>query len=205
MPSLSFRATSTLAESQAFRDRLLCLSIAALKRAGLLANEGASQHSCSWAWPNGRVAKATMSVVTVDQRYGPRLHLVMRPGGQEQTISLDSTTPQFGGVRWWFLCECGDRCSKLYLPVGEDHFRCRHSLGLTYQSQRMAKVWRLQHRAHRLRSRLGKLGDSAFLRKPKGMWHRTYSNLLGRAREVEGQASEALTQWYRRHPGTRQD
>jgi hypothetical protein len=59
----------------------------------------------------------------------------------EQVVPLQSTQPNFGGVRWWFSCprlvddkECGRRVGKLYrLPEGR-HFACRHCLNLTYES-----------------------------------------------------------------------
>ncbi len=59
----------------------------------------------------------------------------------EQVLRLQTTRPNFGGVRWWFSCprtvdgeECGRRVGKLYLPPGGRYFACRCCLDLTYES-----------------------------------------------------------------------
>lgn len=60
-------------------------------------------------------------------------------------VSLSSSRPNFGGVRFWFACpidclhgQCLRRCSKLYLPVDGSSFGCRHCYELTYASRREA-------------------------------------------------------------------
>ncbi len=57
------------------------------------------------------------------------------------TIDLTSTSPHFGGIRWWFLCPlavngrpCHRRVGKLYLPPGARYFGCRTCHRLTYRS-----------------------------------------------------------------------
>lgn len=70
-----------------------------------------------------------------------------------ENISLVSTIPHFGGVRWWFLCPIGDcpnscsnRVGKLHLRDG--HFGCRSCHDLTYLScQRSHQLERLLNRA----------------------------------------------------------
>ena len=59
----------------------------------------------------------------------------------EQDIAMQSTYPNYGGVRWWFTCPfrsgqggCGRRVGKLYLPRRESHFGCRSCHGLAYRS-----------------------------------------------------------------------
>ncbi len=59
----------------------------------------------------------------------------------EEAVHLQTTQPNFGGVRWWFSCprtvdgeECHRRVGKLYLPPGGRYFACRHCLDLTYES-----------------------------------------------------------------------
>src|SRR5829696_5935353 len=59
----------------------------------------------------------------------------------EEVVRLQTTRPNFGGVRWWFSCprmldgeECGRRVGKLYRPPGSRTFACRHCLELTYES-----------------------------------------------------------------------
>ena len=60
--------------------------------------------------------------------------------GQE-VVRLQTTKPNFGGVRWWFSCprlldgeECGRRVGKLYRPPSSRYFSCRRCLDLTYES-----------------------------------------------------------------------
>jgi hypothetical protein len=58
-----------------------------------------------------------------------------------EPILLSSTVPNFGGVRWWFICPliedglaCKRRVKKLFLPPGETYFGCRACYRLTYES-----------------------------------------------------------------------
>lgn len=62
--------------------------------------------------------------------------------GLGQTIHFTSTQPNWGGVRYWFECECGRRSGRLYLPPGETFFRRRPCYDLTFQSsQEHSKKW----------------------------------------------------------------
>ena len=56
-------------------------------------------------------------------------------------IILTYTRPNYGGVRWWFLCPilknglaCNRRTGRLYLPRREKYFGCRQCHNLTYAS-----------------------------------------------------------------------
>ena len=66
------------------------------------------------------------------RRQCPRLNTVV----DEQTIPLTTVRPHLGGKRFWFLCGCGRRAGRLYLPLGQRVFRCRHCYNLTYRSAR---------------------------------------------------------------------
>jgi hypothetical protein len=44
--------------------------------------------------------------------------------------------PHLGGRRFWFVCGCGMRAGRLFLPPGQRAFRCRHCHSLTYRSAR---------------------------------------------------------------------
>jgi len=50
------------------------------------------------------------------------------------SISITTTHPRFGGRRFWFQCDCGRRCGRLYLPPDQHVFRCRICYNLTYRS-----------------------------------------------------------------------
>jgi len=73
-------------------------------------------------------------------------------GGEEieEVFRLEVTRPNYGGVRFWFLCPgCGRRRRKLYLPPGRRLFRCRECHDLTYTCCRES------HRYDRLYAELG--------------------------------------------------
>jgi hypothetical protein len=71
------------------------------------------------------------------------LYYTIRRTGEsiDYKIRLQATRPNFGGLRWWFLCPveksgapCHYRARKLYLPPGGRYFGCRHCYDLTYKS-----------------------------------------------------------------------
>ncbi|MCI0588408.1 MAG: hypothetical protein L0323_16375 [Planctomycetes bacterium] len=73
-----------------------------------------------------------------------------RNQGEEvvEAVRLQTTRPNFGGVRWWFACPlaaayspCGRRVSRLYLPPGGRYFGCRTCYGLTYRSVQERRSW----------------------------------------------------------------
>lgn len=71
------------------------------------------------------------------------LHLSFNHGLQvKQSIKLDSTPLNFGGVRWWFICpNCSRRVAHLHLPSRAFYFRCRHCYNLTYESAQTSRSW----------------------------------------------------------------
>ena len=64
-------------------------------------------------------------------------------------VELASTSPHFGGTRWFFCCPllreegwpCGRRVQKLWLPEGQRNFGCRECHGLTYRSSHESHVF----------------------------------------------------------------
>ena len=102
------------------------------------------------------------------------------PRNYEYTISLQTTKPHLGGLRWWFTCPlCRRRAQKLYHPPGGDRFGCRDCHKLTYASRSHDPLERSQERARAIRLRLGGSASIAdlFPFKPKGMWRKTYERL----------------------------
>ena len=67
-----------------------------------------------------------------------RLHYTL--DGTEKVdyqVYLVTTQPNYGGLRWWFLCpnpNCRRRAGKLYLAPGSRYFLCRNCQDLTYAS-----------------------------------------------------------------------
>ena len=70
-----------------------------------------------------------------------RLHYRADGESLDYRIRLVTTTPNYGGRRWWFICPvCRNdggpprRVAKLYLPPGERYFGSREAYALTYES-----------------------------------------------------------------------
>jgi len=59
-----------------------------------------------------------------------RLNVVVEP----HLIPVGTVRPHLGGKRFWFVCGCGRRAGRLYLPPEQRAFRCRHCHSLTYRS-----------------------------------------------------------------------
>jgi hypothetical protein len=54
---------------------------------------------------------------------------------RNETIRLLTTRPNYGGLRWWFLCPaCDNRVRRVLLPPSGSCFRCRRCHRLTYRS-----------------------------------------------------------------------
>lgn len=79
--------------------------------------------------------------------------LVFDAGGDHppQRIMLDEQSITFG-LRRYFLCECGSRVNKLYLPPGKSQYKCRVCYKLRYELSyinRTAKHGKLLYRTNR--------------------------------------------------------
>lgn len=97
-------------------------------------------------------------------------------------VSIESTTPNFGGVRYWFACPaCGRRCAQLYLSGDRREAACRVCQKLSYASQSETPFDRALRRCAKIRRRLGwppgianGEGD-----RPPGMHRSTFTALIG--------------------------
>ena len=112
----------------------------------------------------------------------------------EQTVRLVFTEPNYGGRRWWMVCPYkGIRAGKLYLPNGGDRFASRTAWRLGYQSQRAARRDRPFDQLCRLQRKLGcEQGYDSWIRRPKGMWHRTFDRYLARFEELDAQCGAEM-------------
>ena len=55
-------------------------------------------------------------------------HLVLGENDIAYYVDLITTKPNYGGVRWWFVCpgqDCDIMVGKLYQPPGANYFLCR--------------------------------------------------------------------------------
>lgn len=106
-----------------------------------------------------------------------RLKYTRNDKPENYTVRLTTTRPNFGGVRWWFICPARNiRTAKLYLASGGDWFASRQAYGMAYRSQNECREDRQANRAHNLRRKLGGVAgfDRPFPEKPKGMHWKTY-------------------------------
>ena len=60
-----------------------------------------------------------------------RLRYTANGNPVDYRVRLTSTRPNFGGLRWWFVCPLvRRRVAKLYLPPGQIYFGSREAYGL---------------------------------------------------------------------------
>jgi hypothetical protein len=160
----------------------LTIDLGLMLRRGWVRAGGSGTGTLSWS-SNGEM------FATIGHRYDltdpDNAHLILTytrtpRGGSpikvEQRIHLAWTRPNYGGRRWWMHCpRSGRRVAKLHLPSGGDRFASRLAWRLPYRSQRSTHRDRPFDRLFRLQRKLGSdEGWEAGLRKPKGMWSRTY-------------------------------
>ena len=101
---------------------------------------------------------------------------------REYTVRVETTSPYFGGMRFWFRCpRCQARRRALYVVPVSLLFACRACLGLTYPSQRLDRCERLSRRQDRLWERMGGCMEGPWKRywpkRPKGMHRKTVLRL----------------------------
>ena len=121
-------------------------------------------------------------------------------------VRLGTTRPNFGGLRWWFLCPItGRRVGVLYLPgKGGTVFASRQASGLAYRSQRASPEDRAIERSLKARTTLGvadqNMLDMPYCPRPKWMRHRTHQGLVAVIRECQ---QHQIAYMMRRWPGMR--
>lgn len=111
-----------------------------------------ADHYCigSWRWDyaSGKHVSVSYEVDTRDTT-SPHVRLcyswiwtrTQQHDSADYRVQLVTTRPQFGGLRWWFICPltvnsrpCDRRVGKLYMPPHARYFGCRHCHDLTYTS-----------------------------------------------------------------------
>ena len=105
-------------------------------------------------------------------------------------LGLTHSPCNYGGARFWFLCSCGKRCTKLYFKCRT--YACRQCQQLNYISQQWNKSDIPLLRVRRLRSRLQwsqDVRDWPIYQKPKNMHYRKFAALV---RELEKREQERL-------------
>ena len=109
----------------------------------------------------------------------------------EQVVKLTYTIPHYGGRRWWMICPYrGHRVSILYLPGNGDRFASRKAWRVGYKIQRVTARDKTFEALFKIQRRLGcKEGWEMPIRRPKGMWHRTYAPLEDRFWQLNDQCT----------------
>jgi len=144
-------------------------------------------------WSNVRTGERTASIGYKAYMSDPdhasiQLNYNWRDEPQNYSVKLTTTKPNYGGLRWWFLCPITDRrVAKLYTSPGQPLFASREALGLSYQSQRECEAGRKLDRAYELRRKLGRRGsiEEPLPTRPKGMHHKTYFRICADITRLE--------------------
>ena len=111
-----------------------------------------------------------------------------------QVIALASSSQNFGGRRWWMLCPvAGQRVRKIYLPPGGQQFAGRKALGFNFRVERLTRFDRPIEKLFRAQRRLGGMqGLNAGLKRPKGMWQRTFARHIATVEQHEFACAEQI-------------
>lgn len=95
-------------------------------------------------------------------------------GGLESyCVWFERHTPNYGGVRWYFVCpRTMRRVTKLWLPRGGHQFWSRQAYRLDYVTQREDAMGRAQRRMMKLHRAMGGDGSYDDEPPPKAKWRR---------------------------------
>lgn len=123
-----------------------CLSISASAHLGGSTPRPGETTSGLWRWHNkhGHVRDVVGYVTRLYDDEG-WLRLFYNAKGKviDRVIQLRTTTPNYGGSRWWLVCPVtGKWTTKLYLPPGGSQWVSREGGGLTYLSCRESGRYR---------------------------------------------------------------
>jgi hypothetical protein len=183
-------------------ENSITLDVRHLTRAGFVPG-CAKSGTLQWIWSNNRPSCQAAYQAHLGEDTG-LLHLIditcFDPYGRfghlpSQTIRLISTTPPYGGRRWWFVCpQTGQRVTKLYLPLETRTFASRQAHRLGYAIQRESAGQQARRRARKLRARIG--GSPNLLEKlpakPKWMRWATYWRHVEACHQADGQTLDFL-------------
>ena len=138
-------------------ENSLCLSMSALLGKKALVPRRWTSGSWGWTYEGEERSHANIGYeasLSDHQDAWLRLHYTANGEAVDYKIRLTTTTPNYGGLRWWFICPLvrkdglpASRVAKLYLPPGGRYFGSRLGYGLTYtscqQSRRFSGLYRM--------------------------------------------------------------
>ena len=132
-PGSGRRPTGT---ARATVDEAYTLDIALLVKPGFVDAHARASSVIRWPRENGTEAAVRIDTECTDAGGSVAFRYTLAGRAVEYRVSLSTTSPRFGGLRWYFACpKCGRRASKLYMHAS-DLFLCRVCQGLTYASTR---------------------------------------------------------------------
>jgi len=177
----------------------LTLDLAWLMRLGTIRNGQTGNGELKWSIDGQSIASAHFRLELLGIE-NSRLIIdnVIRPDGdrevRKQTIVLAALPQHFGGWRWWMLCPLtGERVRTLHLPVGGDRFASRKALNLAYRVERLGHFDRPFEKLFRAQRRLGSAqGLGMGLKRPKGMWRKSYARHMGRLEALDIGCAEKI-------------
>ena len=167
-------------------DSSLRIDIAWMLRSGFASDGFEQTGTLSWSCrgdPAGNISYTANMRDPENASLELRFTTTRHSGGEKvdhvQGVPLSYTEPNFGGRRWWMHCPAnGSRVGKLYCPMGAETFASRTAYRIGYYSQRIGARDKPFEALFRLQKRLGcKEGWEMPIRRPKGMWCRTYARL----------------------------
>jgi hypothetical protein len=174
------------------------LDIAELAKAGYFSRPGYKAAS-TWSWTSsgaGQDGKVTTVKVEIDltDAEAPRFAIIYGAevdGAPREDLTLRgelyTTTPHYGGVRYWFRCpRCWRRARVLYAypQRGRERFWCRQCQCLRYYVHNEAPAYRWARRARKCFKRAGSHDGTEPWQKPKWMRWDTFSRLVLAGRDA---------------------
>jgi hypothetical protein len=153
-----------------------CVDVRDLRKAGALDGKWVSFRWPEFRWPTVRKMRASRYLVQIQ----------LRNQVVPQQVLVSWTRCNFGGLRPWLHCICGQRVARLFKGFGG--YYCRPCCGNPiYESQKRNEKARSYLQAYRLRERLG--GSRPVIDplpvRPYRMWRRTYNRLVTEIERLE--------------------
>lgn len=165
-------------------DEGLKLDINKLKRDGMIAFNSHRSGSLTWtrAGAGEEAGSIDYEINTIDpQDMWMRVHYTHKsywddePDKMDYKIRLETTQPNYGGKRLWFICpKTGQRAAVLHKPPGSKCFASRHAFNLKYQSQSRGCIDRAIDKKWKM---LDKVDGTYFPVRPKGMHNKTFDKI----------------------------
>lgn len=148
--------------------------------------------STSWIWTDGETGERLASIGFSVADHHVTLSYSINGAPAMQHVPLERTPCHYGGTRPWFHCpRCSRRVAVLFLR--SNGFACRHCQRVAYASQSDDLCGRTWRRQAKLEARLGPNWQ-----RPKGMHHRTRTQLLEGIFECEEVREDTLARFLAR-------